>query len=101
LHSQLKGEEHATLDKPPSHRLFDSNIISPVLWQRKEVQDAKKAATSTNSVSTANILSGFANLATALHAPAPAPLVTGQPYPFAPQTINASFAPSLVLLPAN
>jgi hypothetical protein len=100
VHSQLKGEEHATLEKPPSHCLFNSNILSPVLQQRKEVQEAKKAATSTNSVGAADILSGFANLATALHAPAP-PLVTAQPYPFAPQAMGASSAPLLALLPAN
>ena len=102
LCSQLKGEEHATLEKPPSHYLFDSSILSPALQQRKESQEAKKAAASasTNSVGAADILTGFANLATALRAPAPAPPVA-LPYPFTPQAIGAPPALSLTLLPAN
>ena len=101
--SQLKGEEHATLEKPPSHRLFDSNILSPVLQQRKEAQEAKKAAASasTNSVGAADILTGFANLTTALRAPAPAPPAVALPYPFTPQAVGAPPALSLTLLPAN
>ncbi|KAF5380154.1 hypothetical protein D9615_006147 [Tricholomella constricta] len=38
----LKGEEHATLDKPPNHRMFDAaSIRSPVLQRRLDAQNQK------------------------------------------------------------
>jgi hypothetical protein len=42
---QLKGDEHATIDKPPNHKLFDlSNAkISPVMQCRLDNQNTKNA----------------------------------------------------------
>jgi hypothetical protein len=39
--TKLKGEEHATLHKPPNHKLFDNNKpVSPVLQKRIAAQNA-------------------------------------------------------------
>jgi hypothetical protein len=71
-------------------------IISPVLQQWKEAQEARKAAASTGAVGAADILTGFATLATALCAPAHAP--TPPPYLFMLHNIGIPPA-SLSLLP--
>ena len=93
---QLKGPEHATLEKPPAHHFFDSTIISPVVQMRKDAKEAKKLAKNT-SAGTGNLLAGFVNLATALCAPMP--IAALHPHPLIPQT-NA-IATSLSLLPVN
>jgi hypothetical protein len=45
---QLKGEEHATLQKPPNHKLFDATkkAISPVLQRRMANQNAAAGSSS-------------------------------------------------------
>ena len=42
----MKGDEHATLERPPNHRLFDAEHIamSPVLKRRLEAQKAATVA---------------------------------------------------------
>lgn len=69
---QLKGDSFATIDRPPSHQLFDNaNIMSPVLAQCKAAQDAKNATTSNTSSSVEFTMSNFLELATILHQPPP------------------------------
>lgn len=92
----MKGPEHATLEKPPTHRFFDLTIISPVLQMRKDAKEAKKSTENT-SAGTNDLLAGFVNLATALRAPAP--IAAPQPYPIIPQ--NNHITTSLSLLPVN
>lgn len=91
----MKGVEHATINTPPAHRLFDPNLISPVLRMRKEAQDAKKA-TSSNSINAADILAGIANIATVFRGPV-APPAAVQPSAMS----NDNSPPSLYLLPHN
>jgi hypothetical protein len=49
--TKLKGEETATLEKPPNHRLFDEGKVpvSPVLQRRLEKQNEKQNPVSNNS----------------------------------------------------
>jgi hypothetical protein len=62
---QLKGNQHATLKKPPSHQLFDTAAgMSPVLLQCKAAQDAKVAAAAATSLSTSSLNISILELAT-------------------------------------
>ena len=46
LFFQLKGKEHATIEKPPNHRLFDTSPQSPILQCRLNAQNQKNASSS-------------------------------------------------------
>lgn len=41
---QLKGAEHATIEKPPNHRLFDTGLQSPILQRRLNMQNQKNTS---------------------------------------------------------
>jgi hypothetical protein len=57
--SQLKGEAHATLEKPPNHKLFDgSQQLSPVLQRRLDAQNAKSNAPNAPSAPVFNFTIG-------------------------------------------
>lgn len=91
--SQLKGDETATLEMPPAHRLFDSKKLSPVLKQRKAAMDAQNA-TSSSSSSGLNTQT-IAELVTILRPPVP----TMAPYPYMqPQLALPSATPALDML---
>jgi hypothetical protein len=48
---QMKGDEYATLEKPPNHKLFsiEKAILSPVLQRRKDAAAAKNTSGSAAS----------------------------------------------------
>ena len=96
---QLKGDDYATLEWPPSHRLFDTAAaMSPVLLQWKAAQDAKNAAT---SLPPSRLNISVLKLATLMcQGPPPPPY----PYQYPPQPqLPPSLppGPSLMLLPAS
>lgn len=97
---QLKGDEYASLEKPPSHRLFDTPVISPVLKQRKAAQEAKDAVAAAESTSSNTGLNVSILELAALLRPPPA---AAPPYPYMqPQPIPATnTAPSPMLLPSS
>jgi hypothetical protein len=49
---QLKGDEHATLHKPPNHKLFDTTnqAVSPVLQKRIAAQNTKTGSSNTSPI---------------------------------------------------
>jgi hypothetical protein len=98
MENQLKGPEVATLEMPPSHRLFDPKKVSPVLQQRKAALDAQNAATASSSNSGLNAQT-LADLVTILRPAVPVP----PPYPYLqPPPAPPSAAPaSDMLLPAS
>lgn len=69
---QLKGDEHATLFKPPNHRLFDliNAPISPVLQRRIDASKGTSAAPPPPPVFNLNIGNELVHL---LRPPAPPP----------------------------
>jgi hypothetical protein len=85
--SQLKGEECASLQKPPNHKLFDGPPqLSPVLQRRLDAQNAKSNAPNAPSAPVFNFTIG--NELVDLFRPsrpAPAPQ-----HPLAPQPVPAA-----------
>jgi hypothetical protein len=96
---QLKGDDYATLEQPPSHRLFNTSAaMSPILLQQKAAQDAKNTA-APPPPSGLNI--SVLELATLMHQGFP-PLPYAYPYPPQPQLPPPlTPGPSLTLLPAS
>ena len=93
----LKGPEHATVETPPSHRLFDPKKISPVLLQRKAALDAQNAAASSSNSGLGNVT--ITDLVALLRPAAPAM----PPYPYVqPQLAPLPITPaSDMLLPSS
>lgn len=80
---QLKGEDHATVEKPPNHRLFDTTSLqSPVLQRRLNMQNQKNTS-STAPVFNLTIGNDIVNQLLGHRAdfPGPPPLA---PHPAAP-----------------
>jgi hypothetical protein len=64
----MKGEDHASLEKPPNHRLFDAEHIamSPVLKRRLDAQKATAVAAAPAAAPVFNFTIGN-DLANLLH----------------------------------
>ena len=68
----MKGEEHATLEKLPNHKLFaDKSILSPVLQRRKDAAAKNSGSTAAPPVFNITIGKDITDLFRAgpLHAP--------------------------------
>ena len=87
---QLKGEEHATLYKPPNHKLFnlDKPVVSPVLQKRL----AAATASPSNAAPVFNVTLGN-ELVGLFQPPAPPP-----PAPVTTPIHNTVFDPTCPLL---
>jgi hypothetical protein len=87
---QLKGEEHATIEKPPNHRLFDTNQQSPILQRRLNNQNQKNTSESStapifNLTIGNDIVHRFlGSQPPQAHADLPLPLAPQPPHPAAP-----------------
>jgi hypothetical protein len=94
--SQLKGEEHATLHKPPNHKLFDTTNqnISPILQKHIAAQNAK--ANPTNLAPVFNISVG--NEVLDILRPPPPPVPAPVPIPVPPHAPQVYDAPCPLLL---
>lgn len=89
----MKGEEHAVIDRPPNHRLFDPGLenskLTPVLRKRLENNKALATNVATNAAPVINVTFGreFTDLiqgrdaANAAPQNAPPPVYTDPPIP--------------------
>jgi hypothetical protein len=81
-YSQLKGEDCASVDKPPNHKLFDPNTpkLSPVLQRRLDNENAKNAKAIASTVPVAPVINfSFGKEIIEMFRPHPAAVPTTPP----------------------